>query len=95
MTSGGFLGLDPELVGQMATRFDSEAQNIQNLISQMNSVVSSNIPANWKGTDAQQFQGEWESTLVPQLRNVEQALRLASTTARRNIQAQQSTSSQV
>ena len=40
MTSGGFLGLDPELVGQMAMRFDSEAQNIQNLISQMNSVVS-------------------------------------------------------
>ena len=32
MTSGGFLGLDPELVGQMATRFDSEAQNINNLI---------------------------------------------------------------
>lgn len=95
MTSGGFLGLDPELVGQMATRFDNEAQNINNLISQMNSVVSSNIPANWKGSDAQQFDSAWQSTLVPQLRNVESALRDASTTARRNIQSQQSTSSQI
>lgn len=94
MTSGGFLGLDPEQVGQMATRFDTEAQTITNLISQMNSVVSSNIPSNWKGSDAQQFVGDWNSTLMPQLRNVEQALRQASTTARRNVSAQQSTSSQ-
>ena len=95
MTSGGFLGLDPELVGEMATRFEAEAQNINNLITQMNGVVSNNIPANWKGNDAQQFEGEWQSTLLPALRGVENALRNASTTARRNIQSQQSTSSQV
>ena len=94
MSSGGFLGLDPELVGQMATKFETEAQNINNLISQMNSVVSSNIPANWKGSDAQQFEGQWQSTLVPALRNVETALREASTTARRNVESQRTTSSQ-
>ena len=91
----GFLGLDPELVGQMASRFEQEAQTINNLISQMNSVVSSNVPNNWKGADAQQFEGEWNSTLVPQLRNVEQALRNAAQVARKNVSAQQSTSSQM
>ena len=95
MTSGGFLGLDPELVGQMATRFDNEAQNINNLISQMNSVVSSNIPANWKGPDAQQFQGEWDSSLRPKLQAVEAALREAARAARNNVSAQQSTSNQM
>lgn len=92
MTSGGFLGLDPELVGQMATRFDSEAQNIQNLISQMNSVVSSNIPSNWKGADAQRFESDWQTTLSPALRNVENALQNAAQRARQDIQEQQSTS---
>jgi WXG100 family type VII secretion target len=91
----GFLGLDPELVGQMAARFEQEAQTINNLISQMNSVVSSNVPNNWKGPDAQQFEGEWNSTHVPQLRNVEQALRNAAQVARKNVSAQQSTSSQM
>lgn len=95
MTSGGFLGLNPELVGQMATRFEGEAQNINQLITQMNTVVSNNIPNNWKGPDAQQFQGEWESTLRGQLMTVENSLRSAATAARRNISAQESTSNQM
>lgn len=93
MTSGGFLGLDPELVGQMASRFEQESQTIQNLLTQMDGVVRNNIPNNWKGTDAQSFQGDWESTLAPHLRQVEAALREAAQRARRNIQEQQSTSS--
>lgn len=93
MTSGGFLGLDPELVGQMATKFDSEATNINNLITMMNSVVQSNIPANWKGSDAQQFDSDWNTSLRPQLQAVENALRNAANAARRNISAQQNTSS--
>lgn len=95
MTSGGFLGLDPELVGQMATRFEGEAQNINQLITQMNTLVSNNIPANWKGPDAQQFQGDWESTLRQQLVTVENSLRNAATAARRNVSAQQNTSNQM
>lgn len=92
MTSGGFLGLDPELVGQMAMRFENEAQNINNLISQMTSVVSSNIPSNWKGNDAQQFEGDWQGVLAPHLRQVEESLRNAAQRARQNVQEQQNIS---
>lgn len=88
----GFLGLNPEMVDQMARSFDNEAAAIDSLIQKMNSVVTSNIPQNWNGNDANTFQSDWNGRLTSSLRQIASELRGAAQNARRNVQEQQQTS---
>lgn len=95
MSKGGFEGLNPELLGQTASQLDSEASSIKTIISQVDSLVSASIPANWSSPAAREFKEEWNLTLVPKLHDVEQALRVAARTASTHVAAQQATSTQM
>lgn len=82
-------GQDIEQVQQLSVQLNAKADEIQNVISQLSSAVSS---VQWMGPDAERFKSEWQSTHVSQLRTVVEALRSASQNARRNAQEQQTAS---
>lgn len=85
-----FFGQDIEQVRQLGTQLDSKASDIETAISQLTSAVQS---VQWEGPDAKRFKSDWTSTHVPKLRQVIQALRDASQSAKRNADQQQQTSS--
>ena len=82
-------GMDIEQVRQLATLFGQKADDIQQIIQTVSSRLSS---TNWVGPDADQFENDWNSTLVPDLRRVEQSLRDAQQKANKNASDQSSTS---
>ena len=93
--AGNIIGLDPAAVTAMAGKFTAEAQAIQGVISKLESIVNANVNQTWKGTDATQFQNQWQGTLKKQLANIAEQLNQAATTAKKNVADQQSTSSRL
>lgn len=85
----GFVGMDIEQVRQLAQVFSSEADKIEATISAISPQVEG---AEWKGTDAEQFKGDWQSIHVPALKNVATALRDAQTRATTNADQQEQVS---
>lgn len=83
-------GQDIEQVQQLASQLNAKADDIQNVISQLSSAVSS---VHWMGPDADRFRSDWQSQHTAQLKAVVTALRTASQAAKRNAQEQQQASS--
>jgi ABC-type transporter Mla subunit MlaD len=82
-------GADIEQVQQLSTQLNAKASDIQNVISQLSSAISS---VTWMGPDADRFRSDWQGTHVAQLKQVVSALQQASQDAARNAREQQSAS---
>lgn len=88
---GNWIGMDVAEVNTLAQTFTNEANKIEQEIITM---ISTKLHGTtWQGQDRNQFESDWNSTLVHQLRTVATALRDAATTANRNAAAQTSVSS--
>ncbi len=82
-------GADIEQVQQLSAQLNAKASDIENIISQLSSAISS---VTWMGPDAERFRSEWQGTHVAQLKQVVSALQRASQDAARNAREQQSAS---
>jgi uncharacterized protein YukE len=82
-------GADIEQLSQLSTQLNSKASEIQNVISQLSSQISS---VNWLGPDATKFKSDWQGQHVAQLKQVVSALQAASQSAKKNAQEQQTAS---
>jgi uncharacterized protein YukE len=82
-------GADIEQVQQLSNQLNAKANDIQSIISQLSSAISS---VNWLGPDADRFRSDWQGQHVAQLKQVVTALQTASQNARRNAQEQQTAS---
>lgn len=83
------LGMDPQEVRGLASQLDQAATQIEQIRTQLTSKLSA---TQWVGNDAQQFRNDWNSTHIPALNRVVEALRAAGQTANRNADAQEQTS---
>ena len=82
-------GADIEQVQQLSNQLNAKANDIQGIVSQLSSAISS---VNWLGPDADRFRSDWQGQHVAQLKQVISALQTASQNARRNAQEQQTAS---
>jgi uncharacterized protein YukE len=82
-------GADIEQLQQLSTQLNTKASEIQNVISQLSSQISS---VNWLGPDATKFKSDWQGQHVAQLKQVVSALQAASQNAKKNAQEQQTAS---
>ncbi|MCG7592736.1 WXG100 family type VII secretion target [Mycobacterium sp. PSTR-4-N] len=82
-------GADIEQVQQLSNQLNAKANDIQGIVSQLSSAISS---VNWMGPDADRFRSDWQGQHVAQLKQVISALQTASQNARRNAQEQQTAS---
>jgi uncharacterized protein YukE len=83
-------GQDIEQVQNLSSQLNAKADDIQNVITQLSSAISS---VQWMGPDADRFRSDWQSQHTAQLKAVVSALRTASQNAKRNAQEQQTASS--
>lgn len=82
-------GLDVQQVRQLSTQMRTQADSIQQTLTQLTSALNG---TQWEGPDAQQFRSEWQSTHTASLRQVINALQDASQKAARNADAQEQAS---
>jgi len=78
-----FEGMDTEAVRTLAQQLDREANAINSIINSINGIVAQ-LEGTWKGADATQFQGWWESQHRPALQLCEQAVCGLGVSARNN-----------
>ena len=84
-----FLGQIPEEVDALAADLDVKAGDIETLITALASKLGSTT---WTGADRDRFEGDWNSTLTTNLRNVAGSLRDAASVARSNAEQQRQAS---
>ena len=68
-----FEGMDVEEVRTLAGQLQNQANNIGQVMSSIDSIISS-MENVWKGKDAVEFQGWWVQQHRPALHNAEQAI---------------------
>ncbi len=88
--TANFFGMEIDAVRQLATQLQRASDEIEQIMTRLTPEVTNQ--SIWRGPDADRFRNDWQSTHVPALRNVAQALGTASTTATTNADQQQSTS---
>lgn len=71
--TGGFVGMDPDLVEGVAHQLKGKAGEIDGLIAGLDSLITQ-LEAHWKGHDAAQFQGWWQQQHRPALRHLHDAI---------------------
>ena len=79
------LGLDPEQMTALQKSFQREATSIRSLGKQLDGQLKA---AWWKGTDADRFRSEWDSSHKSQLEKVAAALDEASKRIASNVTQQ-------
>ncbi len=84
-------GMDPDQVEQLGGRINSEAQNLQALMTKLDGLVQS-MQNNWKGTDSDRFATEYTGQYRGQINAAVQQLEALSQTAIRNANEQRQTS---
>ena len=88
-----FEGMDVEAVSSLAGQLDTHASQINSTISAIDGIIS-NMEGSWKGRDAVEFQGWWQSQHRPHMLAVEHAISGLAQSARNNVQQQQAASAQ-
>ena len=83
------LGADVEQLDTLAKKFDQEAEQLTQAVSQIGSQVKS---VWWEGRDADRFRSEWEATYASQLRKISEALKQVGQGVRKQAQQQRTTS---
>lgn len=82
-------GADVQQLGQLGSKLQEGASQIETQKSNLTSLLNS---TNWKGPDADKFREEWSGTHTTQLTKVAEALKEASTRAKRNAEQQEQAS---
>jgi uncharacterized protein YukE len=88
-----FEGMDIDAVTSLATQLDGQASQIVSTINAIDGIIS-NMEGSWRGADATEFQGWWQSQHRPAMVSVEQAVSGLAQSARNNISQQQQASAQ-
>ena len=86
-----FEGMDVDAVSSLAGQLDSQASHIQSVISAIDGIISS-LEGSWRGADAVEFQGWWQSQHRPHMVAVEAAVSGLAQSARSNVAQQQQAS---
>jgi uncharacterized protein YukE len=84
-----FEGMDIDAVRILASSMDGSAEQITTLMQRLTQQLQS---TDWRGPDRERFLSNWQGQHVPQLNNVVNGLRDASTCARRNAEEQEQVS---
>lgn len=84
-------GMDPDEVDGLARRINSEASNLQSVMTKLDGLVSS-MQTNWSGTDSTRFHDTYQSQYRGQIANAIQHLNSLATTAMNNANEQRATS---
>lgn len=85
-----FLGMNTDEVRALASQLSQKAGEIDTIKNQLSAKLQG---TSWVGQDATQFRSDWDSSHVPVINRVVEALQTASQTATRNASAQDQTSS--
>ena len=83
------IGMDVAEVRGLAQQLHQASDEINNLVSQLTSKLSSTT---WVGNDRTKFEGDWQSQHVTALKNVSQSLVDAGTLAGQNADQQEQAS---
>ncbi len=86
----GFLGQVPEEVEQLASEFETQAGNVETLISAINQRLQSTT---WRGADRESFEASWSGEITNNLTQLANALRETGQVANNNAQQQRTASS--
>ena len=86
----GFLGQVPEEVEQLASEFETQAGNVETLISAINQRLQSTT---WRGADRESFEASWSGEITNNLTQLANALRETGQIANTNAQQQRTASS--
>ncbi|HET7781072.1 MULTISPECIES: WXG100 family type VII secretion target [Micrococcaceae] len=78
-------GADVQQLRQLGSKLQEGASQIETQKSNLTSLLNS---TDWKGPDADKFREEWSGTHTTQLTKVAEALKEASTRAKRNADQQ-------
>lgn len=88
--SSGIIGADPQVLRDLATKFDDAAEQLNGIRSSVEAWVDkSDI---WRGMDNRQFAADWQSTGVRSVLDAAAALRRSADILRANANAQESVS---
>lgn len=91
--SNQFIGANVAELTNLAANLDqNQAGTIEQVMTSVQAMIDQ-LDAVWRGNDASQFSAEWNGTHRPALQNAADALRKAAGDARKNAEAQSSTSS--
>ncbi len=82
-------GLDVQAVRSLGTQLSQEADSLEATLKKL---TASLAQTQWVGPDATKFRNEWESQHTVALRNVINALRTTSSSAKSNADAQEQVS---
>lgn len=80
-----FLGMNPDEVRALATQFTHSAEQIRQLGNTLTTQLKN---VSWTGPDQVRFQGDWDSTHLPNLTTVAVALDDAARLANQNASEQ-------
>ena len=86
-----FEGMDIDAVASLAGQLDTQANQIQSTIGAIDGIIA-NMEGSWKGADATEFQGWWQSQHRPHLAAAESAISGLAHSARNNVAQQQQAS---
>ncbi|PUB30139.1 type VII secretion system (Wss) protein ESAT-6 [Promicromonospora sp. AC04] len=87
---GNVFGLDVEAVRSLANTLRTQAEGVRQVVT---SITAQMAQTQWSGSDAVQFQEEWDGTHATKLNEIAAALETYGTTADNNAQMQEETSS--
>lgn len=85
------VGMDVEQVRGLAKQLDQQAQEIQNVIGQIDKLIGQLMGA-WQGKDANDFHDWWNSQHKPALAKAQEAIHGLSVSANNNAQEQEQVS---
>jgi WXG100 family type VII secretion target len=68
------VGMDVEQIRGVASQLQAQSEQINSVISTIESLISSSIGSSWVGTDATQFQDWWNSQHRPALQSAQEAI---------------------
>lgn len=85
----GASGLDVEQIYQLARAFDHQAEEVEQTLRQLHAGLRD---TQWLGPDRERFEGEFDGTISPDLRNLERALRDTANRLREQARSQEQAS---
>ncbi len=91
MSAGGFLGMNPAEVRELARLLDQKASEVDAARTECTAKIQS---VEWKGQDAEKFRSEWEGQHAPNLQRASEQMKQAAQAANRNADEQEQTSAQ-
>lgn len=89
--TANFFGMEIEAVQRLAQNLQRASDEIEGIMNRLTPEVTNE--SIWRGPDATRFRSDWQSSHVPELRRVIEALRQASQAATTNAEQQRTTSS--